>query len=84
MRNEDIEKRLSDGIEARTPNNYDEVLSACLSVKREGKVLKMKKKFAPIKWASAIAAVLALVMVITAVIGMQLNSDTITSVVSLT
>jgi len=83
MRNNEIEKKLSADIEAVTPNNYEKVLSACGSVERKGKVLTMKKRFNPVKWASAIAAALVLVMVLTAVIGMQTGSDTITSVVSI-
>ncbi len=83
MRNNEIEKKLSADIEAVTPNNYEKVLSACGSVERKGKVLTMKKRFSSAKWASAIAAALVLVMVLTAVIGMQTGSDTITSVVSI-
>ena len=83
MRNNEIEKKLSAEIEAVTPNNYEKVLSACGSVEKKGKVLTMKKRFNPVKWASAIAAVLALVIMIGAVIGMQTGSDAITSVVSI-
>lgn len=83
MRNNEIEKKLSAEIEAVTPNNYEKVLSACGSVERKGKVLTMKKRFNPVKWASAIAAALALVILLGAVIGMQTGSDAITSVVSI-
>ena len=83
MRNNEIEKKLSAEIEARTPNNYKKVLSACGSVERKEKVLTMKKRSSFVKWASSIAAALVLVIALTAVIGMQINSDTITSVVSI-
>jgi uncharacterized membrane protein YkoI len=83
MRNNEIEKKLSAEIEAVTPNNYEKVLSACGSVEKKGKVLTMKKRFNPVKWASAIAAALALVILLGAVIVMQTGSDAITSVVSI-
>jgi uncharacterized membrane protein YkoI len=83
MRNNEIEKKLSADIEARTPNNYKNVLSACGSVERKEKVLTMKKRSSFVKWASSIAAALVLVIALTAAIGMQINSDTITSVVSI-